>query len=58
MFSSHFTAALLFALVTSIVFAVTSRNTDRERLFYGLWVFAIFFLITVGGAWLTHFLRG
>ena len=57
MFSSHFTAALLFALATSIVFAVTSRNTNRERLFYGLWVFALFFLITVGGAWLTYFLR-
>lgn len=57
MFSSHFMAAFLFALVTAIVFAVTSRNADRERLFYGLWIFALFLLITVGSTWLMHFLR-
>ncbi|MBI4458796.1 MAG: hypothetical protein HY648_01895 [Acidobacteria bacterium] len=54
---SHFTAALLFAVATTVVFAVTSRNTDRDRFFYGLWVFALFLIITIGIAWLMHFLR-
>ncbi|MBI4459043.1 MAG: hypothetical protein HY648_03160 [Acidobacteria bacterium] len=54
---SHFTAALLFALCTSTVFGITGKSTDRERLLYGIWVFALFLLITVGAAWLMYFLR-
>lgn len=57
MFSSHFTVAVLFALFTSAVFGVTSKNTDRERLQYGVWVFALFLLITLGAAWFMFFLR-
>ena len=54
---SHFTAAFLFALFTSVVFGVTSKHTDRERLIYGAWVFGLFFLITFGAAWLMYFLH-
>ena len=54
---SHFTAAFLFALFTSVVFGVTSKNTDRERLLYGAWVFGLFFLITFGAAWLMYALH-
>jgi hypothetical protein len=54
---SHFTAAFLFALCTSVVFGVTSKNTDRERLLYGAWVFGLFFLIAFGAAWLMYFLH-
>ena len=57
MFVSHFTAAFLFALCTSIVFGVTSKNTDRDRFRYGAWVFGLFLLITFGAAWLMHFLH-
>ncbi len=49
---SHFTAALLFSLFTSIVFAITSKETDRERLLYGLWVFAVFVVISLAASWL------
>ena len=52
MIHSHLSAALLFALVTSVVFAVTGKETERERLLYGVWVFAIFVVVTVGLAWL------
>lgn len=55
--SSHFAAAFIFALSTSIVFGVTSRNTDRERLLYGLQVFGIFMAVLVFGSWLMHLLR-
>ena len=48
MFVSHFTAAFLFALCTAVVFGVTSKNTDRDRLLYGAWVFGLFLLITFG----------
>ena len=57
MFLSHFTAAFLFSLCTSVVFGVTSKNTDRERLLYGAWVFALFLLITFVAGWLMYLLR-
>lgn len=55
MIHSHLTAALLFAAATSVVFAITSKETDRERLLYGIWVFAIFAVVTFGLAWLMNF---
>ena len=57
MFLSHFTAAFLFSLFTSVVFGVTSKNTDRERLLYGAWVFALFLLITFVAGWVMYLLR-
>ena len=57
MIQSHLGAALFFALVTSIVFAVTSKNTDRERLLYGAWVFGIFVLVTFGLSWVMRLLQ-
>lgn len=54
---SHFSAALVFALVTSIVFGITSKNSDRERLLYGLWVFGLFVGIAVVAAWLMYLLH-
>lgn len=55
MMHSHLSAALLFALVTSVVFAVTGKETDRERLLYGAWVFAVFLIVTLGVSWLMNF---
>jgi len=46
---SHFEAALLFSLFTSIVLGVVSKSTDQERLRYGLkcfgWFVATLFLL-------------
>ena len=46
---SHFEAALLFALFTSIVLGIVSKKTDRDRLDYGLrcfgWVVLALFAI-------------
>jgi hypothetical protein len=54
---SHFTAAVLFALFTSVVFAITQRDGVREQVRYGAYCFALF----VGGVfvagWLMLLLR-
>lgn len=55
---SHFAAAFLFAFFTSVVFAVTSKDTNRERLLYGLWVFGIFAVVSFGMAWLMYLGHG
>jgi len=41
---SHFSAAAIFALFTSIVFGITQRNTPREMLRYGAYIFAVWFM--------------
>jgi hypothetical protein len=46
---SHFTAAVLFALFASVVFAITQRSGAREQLRYGLYCFAMF----VGGVFVA-----
>ena len=38
---SHFSAAVVFALFTSIVFGITQKNTTKEQVRYGLYCFAI-----------------
>jgi hypothetical protein len=54
---SHFTAAVLFAVFTSIVFAITQRSGVREQVRYGFYCFGLF----VGGVfvagWLMLLLR-
>lgn len=42
---SHFSAAALFALFASVVFAITQRSSVREQLRYGVYCFCMF----VGG---------
>jgi hypothetical protein len=51
MIQSHFSAAVVFALATSIVFAITSKDNDRERFLYGLWTFGVFMVITLAMGW-------
>ena len=56
--ASHFTAALIFAVVTSVVFGVTSKDTDYDRFLYGLWVFGLFLVISLGAAWIMYLMHG
>jgi hypothetical protein len=46
---SHFSAALVFALFTSIVFGITQRSVARDQIRYGAYCFAMF----VGGVFVT-----
>ena len=48
---SHFEAAFLFALFTSVVLGVVTKKTDRDRLYYGLYVFGCFLLALFGIGW-------
>ena len=49
---SHFEAAFLFALFSSIVLGVVTKKTDRERLRYGVYVFGCFIVALFGLGWL------
>ncbi len=54
---SHFTAAVVFALFASIVFAITQRNTARDMLRYGAYCFALFVGGVFVGGWFMWLLR-
>jgi hypothetical protein len=49
---SHFSAAVVFAMFTSVVFGITQKNTAREQIRYGLYCFAMF----VGGVFVAGWL--
>jgi hypothetical protein len=51
---SHFEAAFLFALFTSIVLGIVTKRTDRERVRYGLYCFVSFLVALFGLGWLMY----
>jgi uncharacterized membrane protein len=51
---SHFEASILFSLFTSIVLGVVTKNTDRDRLHYGIYTFLCFFGALFGLGWLMY----
>jgi len=55
---SHFEAAFLFSLLVSIVLGVVTKNTDRERLQYGVYTFVCFMLALFGIGWLMYLGHG
>jgi ABC-type dipeptide/oligopeptide/nickel transport system permease component len=55
---SHFEAALLFAILTSVVLGVVTKRTDRERLRYGVQCFGYFMVAMFGLSWLMYFGHG
>jgi hypothetical protein len=55
---SHFEAAILFALFTSVVMGIVTKKTDAERLRYGLYLFGCFVASLVGIGWLMRFGHG
>jgi hypothetical protein len=55
---SHFEAALLFSLFTSVVMGIVTKKTDRERLHYGAYVFACFLVALFGIGWLMRLGHG
>jgi len=54
---SHFTAALLFAIIASVVFGITQRNTPREMTRYGLYCFALFIGGVIVAGWAMWLLK-
>lgn len=55
---SHFEAAILFALFTSVVLGVVTKQTDRDRLHYGIYIFACFVVALFGLGWLMFLGHG
>lgn len=55
---SHFEAALLFALVTSVILGVVTKKTDKERLHYGVRSFVYFVVVMFGLGWLMYLGHG
>jgi hypothetical protein len=49
---THFSAAVVFAFFTSIVFGITQKNSTKEQVRYGLYCFAMF----VGGVFVAGWL--
>jgi hypothetical protein len=48
---SHFEAAFLFSLFTSVVMGIVTKSTDRERLQNGAYVFVCFMVALFGIGW-------
>jgi hypothetical protein len=53
----HFSAAFVFALFASIVFAITHREGAREMVSYGLYCFAMFLGGVLLAGWAMWLLR-
>jgi hypothetical protein len=49
---SHFSAAAIFALFSSIVFGITQRNNSRDMLRYGGYCFAVFIVGMFAAGWI------
>jgi len=54
---SHFSAAVLFALFTSVVFGITQRSVARDQVRYGLYCFAMFIGGVFVAGWAMWLLR-
>lgn len=54
---TQFSAALLFALCTSVVFGVTQRAEPRLMVRFGVFCFALFAGGVVLASWLFYFIR-
>ena len=49
---SHFEALLIFAVIVSTVFALITKNTPRDQLRYGVFVFVSFLVVALAVGWL------
>jgi hypothetical protein len=52
----HFLVMMLFAALAAVVFGAMSKDTTRERLLYGLKVFAEFMAIGLVLSWILYFI--
>jgi hypothetical protein len=55
---SHFEAAFLFSMFTSVVLGIVTKRTDRERVQYGIYTFVCFMVALFGIGWLMYFGHG
>jgi hypothetical protein len=54
---THFSAVLLFALFTSIVFGITQRSEPRMMIRFGAFCFVLFVGGTIAASWLMWLVK-
>ncbi len=54
---SHFSAAFIFAVCASVVFAITQRDNLRDMIRYGLYCFALFIGGVILAGWFMWILK-
>lgn len=54
---SHFSAVLLFATFTSVVFGITQRSTPKAMVRYGAYCWVLFVAVVIAASWLMWFIR-
>lgn len=52
----HFLVMTAFALLSAVVFGIVAKDNDRDRVFYGIKVFAEFMIIGLALAWVLYFI--
>ncbi len=52
----HFLVMTLFAALASVVFGAMAKDTNRERVVYGVTIFAEFLLIGLVLSWVLYFI--
>ena len=51
---SHFGSLFIFAVIVSTVFALITKNTPREQLRYGVFVFLSFLFVALAVGWIMY----
>jgi len=54
---NHFSAAVVFALFSSVVFGITHRENTRDMVRYGLYCFAMFLGGAIAAGWVMWLLK-
>ncbi|HWZ42343.1 MAG TPA: hypothetical protein VNW97_02660 [Candidatus Saccharimonadales bacterium] len=54
---SHFSAAVIFAFFSSMVFGICFRGNTRDMARYGAYCFAVFVIGVFGAGWVMRFLH-
>jgi undecaprenyl pyrophosphate phosphatase UppP len=52
----HFLVMTLFAFLAAVVFGTVAKDHDKDRLIYGVKVFAEFMIIGLALAWVLYFI--
>ncbi len=55
---SHFEAAFLFSLFVSVVMAITTKKSTKERVNYGAYCFGCFIVAVFGIGWVMRLGHG
>lgn len=54
---SHFSAVLLFALFTSVIFGITQRAEPKMMIRFGAFCFVLFVGGTIAASWLMYLIK-